>query len=46
MSILQQKTIAAISTPSGIGAVGMIRLSGREAIEVAGRIFRPYDPKR
>ncbi|MGI6403522.1 MAG: tRNA uridine-5-carboxymethylaminomethyl(34) synthesis GTPase MnmE [Oscillospiraceae bacterium] len=46
MSKLQQKTIAAISTPSGVGAVGMIRLTGKEAFEVAGRIFKPYDPRR
>lgn len=46
MSILQQKTIAAIATPSGVGAVGMIRLTGRDALEIAGRIFTPADPRR
>lgn len=34
-------TIAAIATPLGIGAVGMVRLSGPEAALVAGRVFRP-----
>lgn len=46
MSILQQNTIAAISTPSGVGAVGMIRLTGKDAISVAGRIFTPLDQER
>lgn len=34
-------TIAAIATPLGVGAVGMVRLSGPEATLVAGRVFRP-----
>jgi tRNA modification GTPase len=34
------ETIAAISTPPGIGGVGMIRISGAEAPEIAGRLFR------
>ncbi|HEY8650479.1 MAG TPA: tRNA uridine-5-carboxymethylaminomethyl(34) synthesis GTPase MnmE, partial [Chthoniobacterales bacterium] len=33
-------TIAAISTPIGEGAIGLIRVSGPEAIAVADRIFR------
>ncbi len=33
------KTISAISTPHGVGAVSMIRLSGDEALEIASRIF-------
>src|SRR4051794_22013331 len=32
-------TIAAISTPSGEGAIALIRVSGPEAIKVADRIF-------
>ena len=36
-------TIAAISTPIGSGAVGIVRLSGREALPIAARVFRPYD---
>ncbi len=34
-------TIAAISTPLGEGGLGVIRLSGREAIPIADRIFMP-----
>lgn len=34
-------TIAAISTPIGEGGIGIVRLSGRDAFRIAGRIFRP-----
>jgi tRNA U34 5-carboxymethylaminomethyl modifying GTPase MnmE/TrmE len=33
-------TIAAIATPEGVGAVGLIRLSGPDAINIADRIFK------
>ena len=33
-------TIAAIATPIGEGGLGVIRISGKEAIAVAGEIFR------
>ncbi|HEY5973629.1 MAG TPA: tRNA uridine-5-carboxymethylaminomethyl(34) synthesis GTPase MnmE [Geobacteraceae bacterium] len=33
-------TIAAISTPAGEGGIGIVRLSGPEALPVASRIFR------
>lgn len=32
-------TIAAVSTPPGEGGIGIVRLSGKEAISIAGRIF-------
>jgi tRNA modification GTPase len=32
-------TIAAVSTPPGEGGIGIIRLSGNEAVSIAGRIF-------
>jgi len=32
-------TIAAIATPPGIGAIGVIRLSGPDAIEIAAALF-------
>ena len=35
-------TIAAIATPLGTGAVGIIRLSGESALEIAARVFSPY----
>lgn len=34
-------TIAAISTPLGAGGIGVIRISGDDAIEIADRIFSP-----
>ncbi len=34
-------TIAAISTPYGKGGIAVIRISGDEAIAIAGRVFRP-----
>ena len=34
-------TIAAISTPSGRGGIGIVRLSGPAALETAAAIFRP-----
>jgi tRNA modification GTPase len=33
------ETIVALSTPAGVGAIGVIRLSGTEAIPIADRIF-------
>lgn len=37
--MLDQSTICAISTPSGIGGIAIIRLSGKEAIAIAEKIF-------
>ncbi|MFN3478810.1 MAG: tRNA uridine-5-carboxymethylaminomethyl(34) synthesis GTPase MnmE [Thermodesulfovibrionales bacterium] len=36
-------TIAAISTPLGEGGIGIVRISGRDAINIADRIF--FSPK-
>ena len=41
-----ETTIAAIATPPGQGAVGMVRLSGPCAREIAQRVFRPMDSRR
>ena len=38
------ETIAAISTPLGEGGVGIVRISGPHALDIANRIFLP-DPK-
>ena len=37
-------TIAAISTPAGAAGLGVVRLSGDDAIAVAAHVFRPADP--
>lgn len=34
-------TIAAIATPIGDGGIGVIRISGRNALSAAGEVFRP-----
>lgn len=38
---MNQPTVAAISTPFGKGGIAVIRISGEDAITVAGRMFRP-----
>lgn len=38
-------TIAAISTPPGEGAIGIVRLSGDEAVEAADRVYRSGSKK-
>ena len=37
-------TICALSTPSGIGGIAVVRISGPDAISACARIFRPYKP--
>lgn len=37
-------TISAIATPPGQGAVSLIRISGPESLEIAGRLFAPFPP--
>ena len=34
-------TVAAISTPAGKGGIGIVRISGDEAMQVASRVFTP-----
>ena len=34
-----EDTIAAISTALGIGAISIVRVSGKEAIEIVNQIF-------
>src|SRR6267142_1027886 len=34
------ETIAAISTPLGRSGIGVVRMSGREAVEIASRLFK------
>lgn len=38
--------IAAISTPAGAAGLGVVRLSGDDAIAVAAKVFRPIDESR
>lgn len=39
-------TIAAISTPSGEGAIAIVRLSGENAIKIADKVFKSIKGKR
>jgi tRNA modification GTPase len=38
-------TIVAISTPAGEGGLGVVRLSGKEAVSIADRIFKAKNKK-
>lgn len=42
---MSERTIAAIATPTGDGALGVIRISGEDAIAVADRVFFPFSKK-
>ena len=36
---MNEDTIAALSTPAGMGAISVIRISGPEALQIAGKVF-------
>jgi tRNA modification GTPase len=40
-AVFLKDTIAAISTPAGIGAIGIVRMSGPKAEAIGRRLFRP-----
>lgn len=42
---MEKNTIAAIATPNAPGGIGIVRISGENAIEIAARIFRPISGK-
>ena len=39
-SIAEKTTIVALSTPQGVGAIGVIRLSGEKAIKITQKVFK------
>ncbi|WP_426667696.1 tRNA uridine-5-carboxymethylaminomethyl(34) synthesis GTPase MnmE [Mucilaginibacter sp. McL0603] len=41
--INNEETIVALATPNGIGAIGVIRLSGPDAINIANDVFKGKD---
>jgi tRNA modification GTPase len=45
LKINTEDTIVAISTPMGEGGIGIVRLSGREAISIVSRLFIPRREK-
>ena len=45
--MLDQKTICAISTPPGIGGIAVIRMSGKQAIQIAEMVYSsPQNEKK
>jgi len=44
--MFSEDTIAAISTPPGYSGIGVVRLSGRYAINIADRVFRSRRNRR
>ncbi len=40
-----EDTIAAIATPPGKGAIGVIKISGDSALSILKEIFRPFKPR-
>jgi len=43
--MIDKDTICAVSTPPGEGGIGIIRVSGRDAIKVVSTVFRPCSRK-
>jgi tRNA modification GTPase len=43
LDVKQTDTIVALATPTGAGAIGVIRLSGAKAIEIANSVFKGKD---
>lgn len=41
-----ESTIAAISTPQGSGGIGIVRLSGKNSVEIAEQMFKSYSGKK
>ncbi|RZK80972.1 MAG: tRNA uridine-5-carboxymethylaminomethyl(34) synthesis GTPase MnmE, partial [Pedobacter sp.] len=41
--MISNDTIVALSTPTGIGAIGVIRLSGKDAIAITNSVFSGKD---
>ena len=40
---MKEKTVAAISTPVGVGGIAVIRISGNDAVEIVSKIFKGKD---
>ena len=41
-----EDTIAAIATPPGKGAIGVIKISGEESLNILKKIFKPFKPRK
>ena len=43
--MIPQDTIVALATPAGAGAIAVIRISGRDAVTIAAKVFRSINNK-
>lgn len=43
---MSEKTVAAVSTPIGEGGIGVIRISGEDALNVADRCFKAFSGEK
>ena len=43
--MINQDTIVALATPSGAGAIAIIRISGSEALPIAAQVFQSVSEK-
>ena len=41
----KMSTVCAISTPLGVGGIAVIRISGENALDIAGKVFFPFAEK-
>jgi len=46
MNSIKKDTIIALATPSGVGAIAVIRLSGEKSIEIVNQFFKSKSGKR
>ncbi len=46
MELYTEDTIAAIATAPGESGIGIVRVSGKQALEIAGKIFLPANGRR
>ena len=45
-TVEQTGTVAAIATPNAAGGIGIVRISGGDAIAVADKVFRRFPENR
>ena len=43
--MISQETIVALASPSGAGAIAVIRISGNDAITIASQVFQSVSGK-
>jgi len=43
---IYMSTVAAISTPNAVGGISVIRISGEDALKIAGKVFTSYNGKK